>query len=522
MTIGFHALAQRYQITTVQPLRVKSSIGTSRQRNETPTLVQAQFPPSYQPEDSFQGQFEFGLKYEELHLEFFARLFAAIGPQPIEAWCRAEPFGQYARRTGFFYEWLTGQQLDVPDVNKGAYVDAMAPSQYLASPHPQRNRRWRVNNNLPGTRDFCPLVRMSAALATAQKFDPGAALTELDAEFGPEMLMRSASWLTFKESQASFTIEREADKGDRIQRFAHVIAEHCGHVENPLSEETLRLLQTGILGPDALRLGIRRSPVFVGQATLQQNIVHYVAPHFARVSAMLEGLKAFEAATRGTHSVIRAGALAFAFVYIHPMCDGNGRLHRFLINDTLLRDGAIPNGVILPVSASIINSTRFRADYDQVLAVFSRPLMRRYANAYHFGERTIAEDGTPVDFVFDAYDDADFAWRYPDLTEHAAYTCKIVEFTIREQMADEARLLRRFDTANQRLKDVIEMPDTDAARIIRSLKESVWVASNKLLKDYPFLADDYRRLQVIEAVQSAFEDRDTVEIIGAPPGISTP
>jgi hypothetical protein len=47
-----------------------------------------------------QTTFEFGLKYEEIHLELFARLFAAIGPQPVEDWCRREPFGQYARSHG--------------------------------------------------------------------------------------------------------------------------------------------------------------------------------------------------------------------------------------------------------------------------------------------------------------------------------------------------------------------------------------------------------------------------------------
>lgn len=47
--------------------------------------------------------------------------------------------------------------------------------------------------------------------------------------FGPDILMRTASWLTFKEPRASFLIEREADKADRIQRFAHVIAKYYGH-----------------------------------------------------------------------------------------------------------------------------------------------------------------------------------------------------------------------------------------------------------------------------------------------------
>ncbi len=80
--------------------------------------------------------------------------------------------------------------------------------------------------------------------------------------------------------------------------------------------------------------------------------------------------------------------------------DGNGRIHRFLINDTLARDKAIPDGVILPVSATITSSAEFRAGYDRALEVFSRPFMRRYANAYRFGElvnlRSVKENGWKI------------------------------------------------------------------------------------------------------------------------------
>jgi hypothetical protein len=160
-------------------------------------------------------------------------------------------------------------------------------------------------------------------------------------------------------------------------------------------------LQSGILGPGALRLGIRRSPVFVGQASLSHDIVHYVAPHFAL--------------------------------------------------------------------------------------------------------RTRAGDaGWP-----------EFAWRFPDLTEHALYTCRLIESTIVDQMAGEARVLRRFDTASRRLKAVIEMPDPDVTRVIRSLKENGWAASGKLLKEYPVFDDPSRQRQAIEAVRSAFEDRPPANIAGA-------
>ena len=119
--------------------------------------------------------------------------------------------------------------------------------------------------------------------------------------FGADILMRTASWLTFKESRASFLIEKEADQGDRIQRFAHVIAQYCGQLEDPLSDASLHTIQQGILGQDALGLGLRRSPVFVGQSTMREDIVHYIAPHYDDVPRFMNGLKVFEQATRAAY-----------------------------------------------------------------------------------------------------------------------------------------------------------------------------------------------------------------------------
>ena len=508
MQVGFKALAERYGIALAQPLRVGSTIGTTRVSRDSNGLVENKYPAGYQPADDFAGHFEFGLKYEEIHLEFFARLFAVAGPEPIEAWCRHAPFGQYARRTGFLYEWLTGKRLDVPDVTNGGYVDAIGSQRYLVRVAPQRIRRWRINNNLPGVPAFCPLVRRTKAVQEAMQFDLGAALRELNQTFGADILMRTASWLTFKESRASFLIEKEADKTDRIQRFAHVIAKHCGHIDDPLSNDSLHTLQAGILGHEAVGLGLRRSPVFVGQASMRQDIVHYIAPPFEAVPGLLDGLKAVELATRGAEPLARAATLAFAFVYIHPMRDGNGRIHRFLINDILIRDKAVPDGVILPVSATITSAIDFRARYDRTLEVFSRPFMQRYAASYRFGELVTYEDGTRSNLVFDDYADAQFAWRYPDLTEHVLYTAQVVAHTVRTEMADEARVLIIFQRAQERLKEVLEMPDQDANRIIRSLKDNGWQVSGKLKKAYPQLEDEHRAERVVEAVRSAFDVQD--------------
>ncbi|MBI6896343.1 hypothetical protein JET64_05930 [Pseudomonas putida] len=66
MQVGFKALATRYGIDPVQPLRVDSTIGTVRASRDTGSQVENKYPPNYRPDDDFAGHFEFGLKYEEI------------------------------------------------------------------------------------------------------------------------------------------------------------------------------------------------------------------------------------------------------------------------------------------------------------------------------------------------------------------------------------------------------------------------------------------------------------------------
>lgn len=505
MIVGFKALEERCGLQLVQPLRIVSTIGPVREHQEGLDGTLSQYPPSYKPSDDFPGHFEFGLKYEELHLEFLARLFRAMDPSDIEEWCRREPTGQYSRRTGFFYEWLTGARLNLPDVSKGSYVPAIPSDKYMVRTTPIRCRRWRVNDNLPGTRSFCPLIRLDPKLQEATSFDTAKALDDLDHRFGAELLLRSSNWLSLKESRASFQIEHEENRLDRIQRFASVIAEHCGKIDAPLEDSGLKTLQAGILGKDSPGpKGLRQSPIFVGQATVHEDIVHYVAPHFEVVPELLAGLRLFESATRGAPPLLRAGAISFGFVYIHPLRDGNGRIHRFLVSDVLQRDHAIPDPVILPISASLTRSLRMRAEYERALEAFSRPFMRRYASACRFAESTVAPDGTSTNFVFDAYEEALPAWRYPDLTEQVTHVAHLVAHTITVELAEEVRALQTLQTALARLKEVVELPDPEGTRLIRSLKGIEWNISGKLVKEFPWLADDSLANRVVEAIRSAF------------------
>ena len=174
----------------------------------------------------------------------------------------------------------------------------------------------------------------------------------------------------------------------------------------------------------------------------------------------------------GAAALVRAAVVSFGFVYIHPMSDGNGRISRFLINDMLRRDHAIPAPFILPVSAAITSAVINRCGYDQV-----------------------------------AYQDAPPAWRYPDMTDHVEYLAQVVQSTIEQEMRREATYLCSLRTARERVKQLIEGPDGDIDRIIRSVRENGDKVSKKLLKEMPALADEDLVAELVTVIHEAFAQR---------------
>lgn len=465
--IGYQWLAERHGVSPVQAFRTDSAIARTRSTVREEGYVHEYYPPGARPADTLAGHLTFALKHEGIHLEFLARLFDVVPAADLEAWVAAEPTGQYARRAGFFYEVLTGRPLAFPGVVAGNYVTALDEDRYLTASRPVNNPRWRVRDNLPGSRDYCPLVLRTGRVRQAEQYDCVQHLADLEAEFGADLLQRSVVWLTVKESRASFAIEHEEQHLDRVRRFAAVMEQRCGHYDEPLSDDALGELQSQILGQRAMRYGVRRSPVFVGEVDGFTEVVHYIAPHSDDAPALLSGLRDFAARTVGASALARAAVLSFGFVYIHPMSDGNGRISRFLINDVLRRDQAIPAPFILPVSATITSSVVNRRGYDQVLELFSRPLMRKYTEAWRFGADQVAEDGVHYNLQFDAFRDALPAWRYPDMTDHVEYLAQVVQLTIEQEMRKEAGYLRNLRMARERVKQVIEGPDGDIDRIIR-------------------------------------------------------
>jgi len=507
--VGGAWLMAHHGLKLVMPLPVLSRIGGRRSTQVVDGTTTETFVETMRPSASLRGHLTFHLKHEVPHLELLTRLFAVVDPQELSDWVQDEPSGQYAKRAGFLFEWLTGRELALRAEPAGGYVDVID-AQKLVAASPDRavpNRRWRVRDNLPGTPAFCPMVRQSPEAQQAMALDVPGLLQQLASEFGEDVLMRSAVWMTLRESKSSFAIEGEADQSDRIARFADVLARRTGQCDGLLDQATLAQLQSEILGKRTTlqQFGLRQSPVFVGEVVRFQEVVHYVAPPAQDMHAMLQGLATFLERTQGQSAVMRSAVAAFGFVYIHPLADGNGRVHRFLINDILRRDGVVPDPMILPISSLITSDQAERRAYDRILDVISRPLMSALAGQYEFAPiHQSWPDGIRSNFVCHGDDVARPTWRYLDLTRHVIYLSDVLERTIRDDMREESHYLRSHAQARAAIKDVVEMPDAQIDRVIRSVQANRGQLTHALSKEIPLLSEQGVWGAIVQAIEAAF------------------
>lgn len=491
--IGAVWLLQHCKISLVQPLYVLSSLGNRRYTHHYNNYRHEIYQRKQAPNPNIISHFQFYLRHEIIHFEFLARLFDTVSPQIWIDWLKQEPTGQYARKAGFFYEWFTQKTLNIDTIDIGGnYVDALDSSQIVVANQAKKNKRWRINDNIAGTTDFCPLIVKTEHLLTSSQLPIRQWLTDLNVSFGEHILTKASVWLTLRESKASFTIEGEGNQTSRIERFAQVLANQAGMGDLPLNATALANLQQKILGntPTPYQYGIRQSPVFIGQ-TFGRNyeqIVHYIAPSFNTLPKKLDGLSQFIHQTQGQSAVLRCAVVAFSFVYIHPLADGNGRVHRFLINDMLRRDAVLTYPMILPISG-LINDER--KQYDEILDKISKPLMNSLLGEYSFNkEHTAYQDGISSNLLFDNDKKAEPVWRFLDLTAHVIYLGDLLQKVIQQDMRDEAIYLKRHDKIRTKIQEIIDIPNDYLNRLIRSIEQNGKTRTNKLLKEMPFLADD--------------------------------
>lgn len=464
--VGYGALIEAMDIQAPLPERL-ALIGERHNRIETEEWII--LTPRYLPEDTLAGHLIFALKYEGVDLQILKEVFTTTGEKGILEIIANEPTGQYARRIWFFYEWLLSKKLPIDDLKVGNYVDVLDDKLQFAGPSVNSSRH-RVRNNLPGVREFCPLVRKTPRLQEYIDLELRNVVLEALAPIRRDVLIRAASFLMLADSKATYAIEGERPPQNRLQRWGKAIGQ-AGR--NDLSkDELLRLQKIVIKDSRFVKYGWRDQDGFVGEHDREtaMPLPEHISARWQDVESLVDGLLAMDEKLRDSDfdPVIAATLIAFGFVIIHPFVDGNGRLHRYLIHHVLIKKGFTDGNFVFPVSSAILDRI---ADYSKVLQGYSYPRLE-----------LIKWKSTPDNNVEVENDTIDL-YRYFDATKMAEFLFECVLETINTVIPREVDYLGKYDEFRKRIEYHFDMPEKMISLLVKFLQQGDGRLSNRAVKN---------------------------------------
>ena len=475
---GYAWLLSRFGLTAMPNWHSSFVAATGgRQQKVQDDKVEDIYSLQYWPGEKIGDHLEFALKYDGVSLSSLKLIFDAAPETELADYIKSKPMGKYARRIWFFYEFLTGHKLPIDDLPKGNYLEALEPDIYYTLPRGEKSQRHRIINNLLGTREFCPIVRKTEKLKKTEEIDFREKCEKIVESYPPQLLRRALSYLYNKETKSSFEIENIKPDASRTEKF--IASLEMARRQDFCYKESLIDLQNRIVDPRFMNKDYRTNQNYVGETiSYQKEFIHYVCPKPEDLPDLMRGLLASHRfmMTGGVSAIVHAAVVAYGFVFIHPFEDGNGRIHRFLIHNIFSIRGMVPEGLMFPVSAVMLNNPE---NYDNSLEAFSRPLTQL------------------VDYSLDelaqmtVHNDTAHWYRYIDMTAQAEALYDFVIQTVESELVEELRFLANYDSTKKAIQDVIDMPDRLIDLFIRiCLENNGRLSKGKKKSHFDFLSDD--------------------------------
>ena len=468
---GYTAIINKLQLSVPYP-NVIATVSLKAKRVKTDTYII--LPNSYRVDDNksiseieaLYKQLVFALKYEGVDLLVLKAITRHYNELELTQLLSIEPTGQYSRRLWFLIEWLMGKKLNnIPDLTKKSYVNAIDTKLQYAGTGIKASRHW-VINNLPGTVDFCPLIRKTGKLENYIKQNLSEKKDRYLSGIGKGILQRASAFLLLKDSNASFTIEGESPKSKRAARWGQAIGQ--AGVRDLSRQEFERLQQVVIENARFVEMGYRKEGGFIGERDKEtfSPIPDHISAKPEDINSLMQGLTETNNLLLDDEidAVLAAASIAFGFVFIHPFVDGNGRIHRYLIHHVLAKKKFSQQGLIFPVSAAILNKI---TDYQKVLEDHSRPLLD-----FIEWEETQGHNIHVLNETKDYY-------RYFDATRQAEFLYECVEETIEDIIPVEVDYLNKYEKFKIYIDNSFEMPDDLLALLVRFLEQNNGVLSNR-------------------------------------------
>lgn len=492
--VGFTWLQEQLDIKGFQ-LTHESYIGsTDKTEVGTNNTVIRTFKSKYDVnKDTPLAHLEFALKYDDLNLAFINEVFSLLDHQIISDYITQKPNRKYPRIIGFLYEFTRKKEIDVK-ITTTNYEDILDESRYITGDI-VKNSKWKVNDNLLGTDEFCPIIRKTTELTALLEWNIEQAIENLKHEYSPEIFKRASYYLYKKESKSSSEIEKEEPSKNRMDKFIALL-EEAGQkdFEESLSEKELVRLQNVIVDPRYADSSFRNFQNYVGQTLRDYSQkVHYVCPPPQFVKSLMMGVTNLNKKNTTTDTIIKATMVSFGYVYIHPFEDGNGRIHRFLIHDILVREGVVPNSTILPVSAQIL---AHMDEYDSTLETLSKAVERKANYDLNESGEMKVKNASEIEALY----------RFPDLTTHTIFLTRTIQTTVNKDVPEELLFLQCYDELKNEIRNVVDMPDKKIDHMILFLHQNKGKLASRKRKHYEEL-DDSEIEQMEEAYHQVFEKK---------------
>lgn len=484
--IGYAHLIDLLELN-VRPLNCYAQTSTSVNRRKD-TSDRMLFPSSVAITDTPVGHLEFALRHEGVNLEIIDAAFEKIHPALLIARLRDAPNSAPIRRACYLWEWMRGESLNAGVTPSGGYVDLFPADQYAVAAKPVKVPAYRINDNALGNRDFCPVVKR-ATIANADNIR--ALIEQVPAMMASPgetaMYERAIRYLYLSETRSSFAIEKEIPNASKEERFVNLLA-HAGE-EEQVSEDWLVNLQNIVI-----KDVYSQEASYRGRQNWLEDAngrITFLPPSPEVLPELMRGWESFvNDQEKSIDLSLKIACAAFGFVYLHPFMDGNGRLHRFMIHHILQQSGLLPQGLVLPVSASIAKDI---PAYLAVLSGFSKPTTRLW-------EYQRADPGPLIMRTPGAR-----PYRYFEADAEVLFIQKMIQATILTEMPSELRFLAGYDHAFEVLNKELDLPRSDLSALIRMINGNNGHLSHAKRKRYAHLPDT--AIERIESVvQEAFSD----------------
>ena len=310
---------------------------------------------------------------------------------------------------------------------------------------------------MPGNSNFCPIVRITKKITSGINKNFGAQISKTLSTYPSELIYRASSFLYLKETKSSYAIERQTPTQQRISTFMSIL-QQAGQVE--ITKHFLIQLQNAIVDERYTEKNYRQDQVYVGQTlTPGRELIHFIGVKPLDVEMFMEAwLNAMNKVIKADcDPIIAAAVFSFAFVFIHPFDDGNGRIHRFLLHHILSAKKFNQDNIIFPVSAVLYKNSKL---YDSMLESFSKKLMPLV-------DSRLADDGS----MTVVNETADF-YRFINFTSIVENFFDVVEETLKTELVPELDYLIAWERTREQMREIIDMPEKKVMLFIKFTEQN--------------------------------------------------